>query len=256
MRCEGARLQLKTSCCLFILEMWLKVFEGACKMYNHWKKTLLALTAFFWNACDNNTTPTGPVVGPDPTSSSTEGQNSSSSAVNPGSSSVDNPASSSSVVSSSSAQSSSSDAQLSSSAESSSSVESSSSSPIAESSSGGIEVVPLYGVYMDKETCTAHKDDKVYECTDGVTCVESDVEETPATSDPTEVTAKYGVVYKPEVTAKYGVVYIKDKVYTCSDGKVYNEAEFQAHYNTLIIDETVVLYGPPCAFDGSCGKDK
>lgn len=229
------------------------------KMYNHWKKILLALTAFFWNACDNNVTPTGPVVGPDPTSSSTDGQNSSSSVVNPGSSSVDNPTSSSADVSSSSAvQSSSAVTPSSSSIESSNSVASSSSSPIAESSSGGIEVVPLYGVYMDKETCTAHKDDKVYECTDGVTCVEStaDAEDVPATSDPTEVTAKYGVVYKPEVTAKYGVIYIKDKTYKCSDGKVYNEAEFQAHYNTLIIDETVVLYGPPCAFDGSCGKDK
>jgi hypothetical protein len=111
---------------------------------------------------------------------------------------------------------------------------------------------------MDMETCTAHKDDNVYECTDGVTCVEStaDEEQVPVTRDPTEVTAKYGVVFKPEVTAKYGVVYVKDKVYTCSDGKIYNEAEFQANYNTIIIDETVVLYGPPCAFDGSCGEDK
>jgi hypothetical protein len=111
---------------------------------------------------------------------------------------------------------------------------------------------------MDKETCTTHQGDNVYECTDGVTCVEStaDEEQAPVTRDPTEVTAKYGVVYKPEVTAKYGVVYVKDKVYTCSDGKVYNEAEFRANYNTIIIDETVVLYGPPCAFDGSCGEDK
>ena len=226
-------------------------------MYNHWKKILLALTAFFWNACDNNSSPVAPVGGSDPTSSSTEGQNSSSSAVNPGSSSVDNPASSSSVVSSSSAQSCSSVAP-SSSAESSSSVASSSSTPIAESSSDGIEVAPLYGVYMDKETCTTHQGDNVYECTDGVTCVEStaDEEQAPVTRDPTEVTAKYGVVYKPEVTAKYGVVYVKDKVYTCSDGKVYNEAEFRANYNTLIVDETVVLYGPPCVFDGTCGEDK
>ena len=215
-------------------------------MYKHWKKFLLALTAFFWNACDNGSSPTAPVF-PDSSSSTTNGQNSSSS--------VEKVSSSSTVKNQFS---SSSDVQPSSSAESSSSVESSSSSPIAESSSGEIEVVPLYGVYMDRETCTVHKDDTVYECTDGVTCVEStaDAEDVPATSNPTEVTAKYGVVYKPEVTAKYGVVYIKDKVYTCSDGKVYNEAEFQAHYNTLIIDETVVLYGPPCAFDGSCGKDK
>ena len=223
-------------------------------MYNHWKKILLALTAFFWNACDNNSSPTGPVVGPDPSSSSTEGQNSSSSVVNLGSSSAVESGSSSSVVNPSS----SSEEPSSSSVALSSSVESSSSTPIAESSSGGVEVVPLYGVYMDKETCTTHQGDNVYECTDGVTCVEStaDEERAPVTRDPTEVTAKYGVVYKPEVTAKYGVVYVKDKVYTCSDGKVYNEAEFRANYNTLIVDETVVLYGPPCVFDGTCGEDK
>ena len=215
---------------------------------------MLALTAFFWNACDNNSSPTGPVVGPDPSSSSTEGQNSSSSVVNLGSSSAVESGSSSSVVNPSS----SSEEPSSSSVALSSSVESSSSTPIAESSSGGVEVVPLYGVYMDKETCTTHQGDNVYECTDGVTCVEStaDEEQAPVTRDPTEVTAKYGVVYKPEVTAKYGVVYVKDKVYTCSDGKVYNEAEFRANYNTLIVDETVVLYGPPCVFDGSCGEDK
>ena len=228
-------------------------------MYNHWKKILLALTAFFWNACDNNSTPTGPVVGPDPTSSSTEGQNSSSSVVNPGSSSVDNPASSSSEVSSSSAQSSSSVAP-SSSAESSSSVASSSSTPVAESSSSGIEVVPLYGVYMDKETCTTHQGDNVYECTDGVTCVESTTDyEVPPETISTEVGAKYGVVYKPEVTAKYGVVYIKDKTYKCSDGKVYNEAEFRARYDVVEVLEKEmppVLYGPPCVFDGTCGEDK
>ena len=223
-------------------------------MYNHWKKILLALTAFFWNACDNNSSPTGPVVGPDPSSSSTEGQNSSSSVVNLGSSSAVESGSSSSVVNPSS----SSEEPSSSSVALSSSVESSSSTPIAESSSGEIEVVPLYGVYMDKETCTTHQGDNVYECTDGVTCVESTADEelAPVTRDPTEVTAKYGVVYKPEVTAKYGVVYVKDKVYTCSDGKVYNEAEFRANYNTLIVDETVVLYGPPCVFDGTCGEDK
>jgi hypothetical protein len=221
-------------------------FEGVCQMYKHWKKFLLALTAFFWNACDNGSSPAAPVF-PDSSSSTTNGQNSSSS--------VENSSSSSTVETQSS---SSSDVQPSSSAESSSSVESSSSSPIAESSSGGIEVVPLYGVVMDKETCTAHKDDNVYECTDGVTCVEStaDEEQVPVTRDPTEVTAKYGVVFKPEVTAKYGVVYVKDKVYTCSDGKIYNEAEFQANYNTIIIDETVVLYGPPCAFEGSCKDDE
>lgn len=228
------------------------------KMYNHWKKILLALTAFFWNACDNNVTPTGPVVGPDPTSSSTDGQNSSSSVVNPGSSSVDNPTSSSADVSSSSAvQSSSAVTPSSSSIESSNSVASSSSSPVAESSSSWFEeVMPLYGVLKD-ESCVVKKGESVYQCTDGVTCVESTTDSEPASDDvrSPEVSAKYGVVYTPDVTAKYGVVYIKDKTYKCSDGKVYNEAEFRARYNIIIMDETVVLYGSPCVFDGTCGKD-
>ena len=37
-------------------------------MYKHWKKILLAMTAFFWNACDNSTTPTAPQVTPDSSS--------------------------------------------------------------------------------------------------------------------------------------------------------------------------------------------
>ncbi len=39
-------------------------------MYNHWKKLLLALTAFFWNACDNNSSPTKSNDAPDSSSSS------------------------------------------------------------------------------------------------------------------------------------------------------------------------------------------
>ena len=38
-----------------------------------------------------------------------------------------------------------------------------------------------------------------------------------------------------QICAKYGVVIIKDKIYKCSDGKVYNEAEFKARYDTITI---------------------
>ena len=48
-------------------------------MYKHWKKLLLTLTTFFWNACDNSTSPITPYV-PDPNSSSSVNPNSSSEA--------------------------------------------------------------------------------------------------------------------------------------------------------------------------------
>ena len=225
---------------------------GAGMMHNQWKKFLLALTTFFWNACDNNSSPVAPFV-QNSSSSTADEQNSSSSVANASSSSVaENPSSSSSEELSSSSD------QSSSSIESSSSVESSSSSPVAESSSSWFEeVMPLYGVLKD-ESCVVRNGESVYQCTDGVTCVESTTDSESASDDVNspEVAAKYGVVYAPEVAAKYGVVYIKDKTYKCSDGNVYNEAEFRAHYNTIIIDETVVLYGPPCAFEGSCKDDE
>lgn len=91
-------------------------------MYKHWKKILLAMTAFFWNACDNNSTPTAPQVTPnsssgtniEPTSSSATNTPVSSSAVEnatpssseqkPGSSAIaPNPSSSSVTATSSSA---------------------------------------------------------------------------------------------------------------------------------------------------------
>ena len=40
-----------------------------------------------------------------------------------------------------------------------------------------------------------------------------------------------------QICAKYGVVIIKDKIYKCSDGKVYNEAEFKARYDILTVVE-------------------
>ena len=103
---------------------------------------------------------------------------------------------------------------------SSSSVRSSSSAPIVKSSSSGVEVVPLYGVLM--ETCTKTEGDSTLACSGGVTCVESVTEKSQIPSCSGD-----------QICAKYGVVIIRDKTYKCSDGMVYNEAEFQARYNVI-----------------------
>ena len=225
------------------------------------------MTAFFWNACDNSTTPTAPQVLPDsssgtnleptsssaadnptssvatvnPSSSATTNPSSSavspsSSAANPASSSVASPKSSSSVnakSSSSSVKQKISSSSLDMNADlygcppdvcgpepSSSSVRSSSSAPIVKSSSSGVEVVPLYGVLM--ETCTKTEGDSTLACSGGVTCVESVTEKSQIPSCSGD-----------QICAKYGVVIIRDKTYKCSDGMVYNEAEFQARYNVI-----------------------
>ena len=254
-------------------------------MYKHWKKFLLAMTAFFWNACDNSTTPTAPQVLPDsssgtnlePTSSSAaDNPTSSAATVNPSSSTTTSPSSSeatSSATASNPASSSVASSEQSSSATqtpssssvtgktssssvkvksssssvkqkissssldmnadlygcppdvcgpepSSSSVRSSSSAPIVKSSSSGVEVVPLYGVLM--ETCTKTEGDSTLACSGGVTCVESVTEKSQIPSCSGD-----------QICAKYGVVIIRDKTYKCSDGMVYNEAEFQARYNVI-----------------------
>lgn len=238
-------------------------------MYKHWKKFLLAMTAFFWNACDNSTTPTAPQVLPDsssgtniePTSSSAvDNPTSSAATVNPSSSTATSPNSSAATSSASTANpvsssvaspksSTSVNPKSSSSAVTervssssldqnadlygcppdvcgpepgSSSVGSSSSSPIIERFSSGLEVVPLYGVL--NETCTRAEGNSTFSCTGGVTCVESVTEKSQAPSCSGD-----------QICAKYGVVIIKEKTYKCSDGKVYNEAEFKARYNVLTI---------------------
>jgi len=256
-------------------------------MYKHWKKIVLAVTAFFWNACDNSTSPTASQITPDsssgtnvepvsssvaqPVSSAAE-ESRSSSAANATSSAANTPVSSATAKSSSSAaveknssssvtgktssssvraKSSSSSVKAKSSSSSvkerissssldqnadlygcppdicgpepsSSSVRSSSSSPIFERFSSGMEVVPLYGVL--NETCTRAEGDSTFKCTGGVTCTESVTENTQIPSCSGD-----------QICAKYGVVIIRDKTYKCSDGKVYNEAEFQARYNVLTI---------------------
>ena len=270
---------------------------GGGLMYKHWKKILLAMTAFFWNACDNNSTPTAPQVTPDSSSgtnvepvSSAAGESRASSAVEnttpsssvqkPGSSAAaPNPSSSSVTAKSSSAvapSSSSVKEKVSSSsldqnadlygcppdvcgAEPSSSagmiapkygvvmsssskgmiapkygvVMSSSSKgmiapkygvPVMSSSSQGFEAVPLYGVMSS--VCVKAENDSTLNCNGGVTCVESVTEKTQIPSCSGD-----------QICAKYGVVIIKNQVYKCDDGNVYNEAEFKARYDILTVVE-------------------
>lgn len=126
-----------------------------------------------------------------------------------------------------------------------------------ESSSSFSEIIAKYGV-PSKPTCepALSEDGTVtYKCSDGVTCVEE-------TTTGTQAPACNG-----DVCPKYGVVKISKKTYTCDNGKVYNEAEFQMLYDTLpIIKEDfihkdsiqlpIALYGSPCVFDGTCSKEK
>lgn len=231
------------------------------------------MTAFFWNACDNNSTPTAPQVTPD-SSSGTNIEPASSSTISPSSSEASssatatNPASSSAVNATSSATPppvSSAVGETSSSsvtAKSSSAVASSSSSvkekvssssldqnadlygcppdvcgaelsssagmiiapkygvPVMSSSSQGFEDVPLYGV--SSNVCVKAENDSTLNCNGGVTCVESVTEK-----------SQFPSCSGDQICAKYGVVIIKDKIYKCSDGKVYNEAEFKARYDML-----------------------
>jgi len=245
-------------------------------MYKHWKKVLLALTAFFWNACDNSTTPTAPQVVPDSSSAATEGPSSSSAVQNPASSSVAESATSSSAAvapSSSSVKEKVSSSSLDQNADlygcppdvcgaepsssagmiapkygvlmSSSSkgmiapkygvVMSSSSKgmiapkygvPVMSSSSQGFEAVPLYGVMSS--VCIKSEGDSTLSCNGGLTCVETH-------QDSTSIPSCSG----DQICAKYGVVIIKNQVYKCDDGNVYNEAEFKARYDILTVVENV-----------------
>ncbi len=245
-------------------------------MYKHWKKVLLALTAFFWNACDNSTSPTTPQVVPDSSNTTTESPSSSSAVQNPASSSVAESATSSSAAvapSSSSVKEKVSSSSLDQNADlygcppdvcgaepsssagmiapkygvlmSSSSkgmiapkygvVMSSSSkgmitpkygAPIITSSSGGFEAVPLYGVASS--VCIKSEGDSTLSCNGGLTCVETH-------QDSTSIPSCSG----DQICAKYGVVIIKNQVYKCDDGNVYNEAEFKARYDILTVVENV-----------------
>ncbi len=66
-------------------------------MYKHWKKIVLAVTAFFWNACDNSTSPTASQITPDSSSGTNVEPFSSAAGESRASSAVGNTTSSSSV---------------------------------------------------------------------------------------------------------------------------------------------------------------
>ena len=245
-------------------------------MYKHWKKILLAMTAFFWNACDNNSTPTAPQITPN-SSSGTNVEPTSSSAVAPSSSSVKEKVSSSSKGM----------------------IAPKYGVPVMSSSSQGFEAVPLYGVVSN--VCVKSENDSTLNCNGGVTCVESVTEKTQIPSCSGD-----------QICAKYGVVIIKNQVYKCDDGNVYNEAEFKARYDILtvvendkkkipcykkgdsmecddgesfevskdgngnviyrsktvdlsekeflkkydVLEMAPALYGPPCMFNGTCDEEK
>lgn len=260
-------------------------------MNKSWKKFLLALTAFFWNACDNSSTPTAPQITPN-SSSGTNVEPTSSSATN-------TPVSSSAVAASSSS------VKEKVSSSSNGMIAPKYGVPVMSSSSQGFEAVPLYGVMSS--VCVKAENDSTLSCNGGVTCVESVTEKSQLPSCSGD-----------QICAKYGVVIIKDKIYKCSDGKVYNEAEFKARYDTITIlpkpekkipcykdrgssdyieycddgmnfyidtdekgnkvyeneyvrlsekefldkyeilnfDEPIAVYGPPCMFTGTCDEKK
>ena len=196
--------------------------------YKHWKKIALALTGFFWASCDDSASSAVCLYGPDPNYSDP----------------AENPVSSSSEATGNETNSSSSVATEA----SSSSVEKTSSS----SSNDFEKMVPLYGIEMDKTICTQVKGESTMQCDDGATCKQV-TEERWAPEFPCS----------DEICPDYGVVQISENTYEC-DGVKYNEAQFRARYEKLVIDDEPeqdstfngemqpALYGPPCVFNGTC----
>ena len=200
--------------------------------YKHWKKIALALTGFFWASCDDSASSAVCLYGPDPNYSDP----------------AENPVSSSSEATGNETNSSSSVATEA----SSSSVEKTSSS----SSNDFEKMVPLYGIEMDKTICTQVKGESTMQCDDGATCKQV-TEERWAPEFPCS----------DEICPDYGVVQISENTYEC-DGVKYNEAQFRARYEKLVIDDEPeqdstfngemqpALYGPPCVFNGTCNDEK
>lgn len=172
--------------------------------YKHWKKMALALTAFFWNSCDNAPTAIDS-NGPNPSSSSTDTQSSSSSEARIPSSSPLYGVMSSIVQSSSSN---------------------------VESSSSFEQIMPAYGVYNQVACYEDGKgvktNDEVSEtkliCDDGVVCKETEVIKGTQSEPCSEGFG--GVTICPD----YGIVVVSEKTYECN-GIKFNEAEFISRYN-------------------------
>ena len=223
----------------FYLYYKYKVFPEAHKMmYKHWKKILLALTGFFWVSCDNDPSsatedrPNNSSIEKPTPGSATSGQetNSAGKEVSSSSSKGDPSAKSSSAIAAKYGV-----------------IKPASSSAIAakygviKPSSSSQVIAPKYGVSSSSEIAAKYgvvkpnckKIDKdTFSCEDGVTCTEGISE----TMQSPECSAD-------QICAKYGVVIVKDTVYKCDDGKVYNAAEFHDKYN--ILDGAVDLYGCP-----------
>ena len=213
--------------------------------YKHWQKIALALTGFFWASCDSENVSANSVAG------LTQG------ASEPAQAQSSEAATSSSAVQSSSSvepESSSELARIEPTYGVADDPSSSSSDVIPSSSSDFSHVVPLYGIEMNKIVCTSPESEATPRCGEGVTCTRTMEEhwkpEFPCSS------------YEDEngdfvsICPDYGVVSIMETVYTCDDGKTYNEAQFQKFYEEVSkkeptdtsYTEVQVLYGTPESF--------
>lgn len=185
--------------------------------YKHWKKISLALTAFFWASCNNNTTEP-PLYGVPPQYSSSP-ETPESSAAAPGSSEA---------VSSSS--------------------QSISSSRQAESSSSDFtQVMPAYGVpQMDCDVVDEH--DSTLTCANGTTCTEKtviymnpDYVGHPCL-EPQKEKDNDSIIQISQVCPDYGSIYYENKTYECNNGYTYQEYQFNKRYKTTITPPDT-LYG-------------
>lgn len=211
-------------------------------IYKHWKKAALALTALFWASCEESTSASAITVSQEPGSSSSETFTAGSSETAASSSSENLANSSSSTgISSSSPE---------------SGISSANKSESSSSSDFEISVQPLYGVTIEKITCTEDStasptpesdSTTTYKCEDGLTCVATETlrwGSLPCSTMETED----GLV---EMCPDYGVTAYPELNFSCDDGKVYSEAEFLSRYKAIFKlhirdnpqDSTIALYG-------------
>lgn len=126
----------------------------------------------------------------------------------------------------------------------------------SSSSDFEISVQPLYGVTIEKITCTEDStasptpesdSTTTYKCEDGLTCVATETlrwGSLPCSTMETED----GLV---EMCPDYGVTAYPELNFSCDDGKVYSEAEFLSRYKAIFKlhirdnpqDSTIALYG-------------
>jgi len=197
--------------------------------YKHWKKLSLALTAFFWASCNNNTTVTQPPLYGCPPGGCEQ----------PNSSSEATPESSAAAPSSSETVSSSSQAE-------------SSSSFVLPAPAYGVVATPCYEDGKGVKTNDEIAETKLY-CEDGVVCKEREVlkdvgPEPCYTHDDGDLK---GAVVCPD----YGVVIVTEKTYNCN-GIKFNEAEFRSrYYNAGIKPPSSSSSEQSSSSQVSCGYD-